>query len=151
MKRQPLWKIGAIVIAALVLIIGCGDDNSTPTPVGTNTVTISGTVNHPSWAVGDFLFAVFPQGVPPGPTGDIGGGFAFGGAGNVPYLSIVTENSGNAYVYSFNDMDGSGDPNGPGPEWFGCSGILTIGTADITAVNIVLEDPTAPPAACPPP
>ena len=147
MKRQTLWKIGAIVIAALVLISGCGDDDIS-TLDGTNTVTISGTVTHPSWAVGDFGFAVFPQGVSPGPTGEIGGGFAFGAAGAVPYSSIVPENSGNAYVFSFNDMDGSGDPNGPGPEWFGCSGILTIGTADITAVNIVLASA---PAACPPP
>jgi len=135
MKKQRLWVIVVVLFLAMVVIGGCGkDDEAAPI----YSVTVSGTLIYAGWTTGDYVVAIYPDGVAASETGYIG--FAdVTGVASPPYTVPVTTAATNAYAFAWNETTGEGNPDIPGVEFFGCSAVFAVGAANVTGVDITLE------------
>ncbi len=140
MKAMRSVLVGGLLMLA-ALAAGCSDDDESIFTFGgagvDGMVTISGDLTYGAWAMGIYFAAVFPQGVPPGSTGEIGSALASGSGMTVAYTINVPENSGSVFVFGFNDDNGNGNPSGA-MDGIGCSTLLTVATADIANVDLTL-------------
>ena len=134
MKAMRSVLLGGLLMLAAISA-GCSDDDESIFTLD-SMVTISGTMTYGAWMMGNYFVVVFPQGVPPGPTGEIASGLASGSGMTVTYTVDVPGNSGSVYVFGFNDDDSSGDPTVA--DGVGCSTLLTVGNADIANVDFTL-------------
>ncbi len=138
MKVMRSVLLGGLLMLAAISA-GCSDDDESIFTLdggADGMVTISGTMNYAAWTMGIYFAAVFPQGVMPAATGEIGSAIASGSGMTVAYTVDVPENSGSVYVFGFNDDDSSGDPTVA--DGVGCSTLLTVGNADIANVDFTL-------------
>ena len=108
-------------------LTACAEDDS-----GTSSadITISGTFTFNAWTMGDYIAGVFPDGTSAGDTGDIGVAVATG-AISADYSVDVPGNSGDVWIFSFQDADGDDEPIF-GVEAIACTTVFTVDGDDIT-------------------
>ena len=76
MKVMRSVLLGGLLMLAAISA-GCSDDDESIFTLD-SMVTISGTLNYAAWTMGIYFAAVFPQGVMPAATGEIGSAIASG-------------------------------------------------------------------------
>jgi hypothetical protein len=128
MKRSYLL----VLIAVAALVIGACSSDDTTTTTASSSVTLSGTMTWALYSTGDYIAVAFPQGTDPSSTGDIGNQTVTGTGTTADFSFTVPVNSGNVYVFGWNDSDGSTDPTAG--EGGGCSTLLDAGSG-VTAVS----------------
>ena len=79
----------------------------------------------------------FPEGTAAGSTGEIGVAIVTGTTTSAAYTMDLPEDTGNGYMFAWNDSDPSTDPTIP-PEDFGCA-LFTVAAADLTGIDITLD------------
>ena len=108
-------------------LTACAEDDSSTSSAD---ITISGTFTFDDWDMGGYIAGVFPDGTPVGDTGDIGVGTATG-AVNADYSIDLPGNSGDVWIFSFQDDDSDDEPDFT-LEAIACTKVFTVDGDDIT-------------------
>ena len=122
------------------LISGCEwqspeKENSSSGPIVT--VTVSGVLTYDGWTQGEYYALLYPDGTPIGDPGWLVKATITVSATSTAYGLPTDDDTGDVYVFGFNDENDDGGPSGSN-DGAACSAVFTVKGANVENVDITL-------------